>query len=132
MIGTKIVNQLPMIVHHRVTGLLSVDEAKSGAVTALSVVRQAVDLGSRLHLLLDMRGCIFDDLESHKIWAIDFKQNSLLTEHVDCVAVVGDPSPNLFAEKEMMETEVHKFFTDFNLASEWLQNQDIAASDLTK
>ncbi len=79
-----------------------------------------------------MRGYVFDNLESHKIWSIDFKQNSLLSEHVGRVALVGDPSPNLFAEKEMLETEELKFFTDFNLAYEWLKNQDIVSSELTK
>ena len=124
MIETKIIDQVPIIVHHRVTGPLSVNEAKSGSANALSVVKQAVDLGSRLHLIIDMRGYVFDNLESHKIWSIDFKQNRLLSEHVDCVAIVGDPVPKLFAEKEMMETDELKFFTKYNLAYEWLRNQD--------
>ena len=124
MIETKIVNQVPTIVHHRVTGTLSVNEAKSGSVKALSVVKQAVDLGNGLHLILDMRGYIFDNLESHKIWSIDFKQNRLLSEHVDCVAVVGDSVPKFFTEKEMMETDGLKFFTKCSLAYEWLRNQD--------
>ena len=56
MIETILVKQSPLIVHHRVSGLLSVNEAKYGAAIALSIVEKAVDLGSRLHLLLDMRG----------------------------------------------------------------------------
>ncbi len=131
MIDTKVVNQLPKIVHHRVTGPLSENEAMVGAVDALSVVKQIVGLGERLHLILDMRGYVFDNLGSHKIWATEFKEHSLLSENIDGVAVVGDPGPKLSAEKEMMETDGLKFFTDFNSAYEWLRNQDIVSSELT-
>jgi hypothetical protein len=124
MIETNIINQLPMIVHHRVKGPMSVNEAMTGVAVALSVVKQAVSLSERLHLILDMRGYIFDSLDSHKIWKTEFTQNSLLSEHVECVAAIGDPGPKFIAEKELMESDKLKFFIDFNLAFQWLRNQE--------
>jgi acetamidase/formamidase len=125
MIETNIINKIPMIVHHRVEGPISVNEAMTGVADGLSVVKQALSLSERLHLILDMRGYIFDSLDSHKIWKTEFTQNSLLSEHVECVAAIGDPGPKLIAEKELMESGKLKFFTDLNLAFQWLRNQEI-------
>ena len=49
---------------------------------------------------------------------------------IDCAAVVGDPAPKFFAEKEMMETDGLKFFTKCSLAYEWLRNQDFLMAEL--
>jgi acetamidase/formamidase len=125
MIETNVINHLPMIVHHRVKGPMSIHEAMTGVADALSVMKQAVSLSERLHLILDMRGYIFDSLDSHKIWKTEFTQNSLLSEHVECVAAIGAPGPKLIAEKELMESDKLKFFTDFNLAFQWLRNKEI-------
>lgn len=132
MIETKIVNQLPVIVHHRVKGTLSVNEARSGAANGLAVIKQAIDMGRRLHLLIDMRGYVFENLASHKIWSIDFKHNQLLSKYVDYVAVVDDPVPKFFAEKEMMQTDELKFFTDYHRAFEWLRSQVLLVSEMTR
>ena len=102
------------------------NEAMVGADDALSVVKQVVSMGERFNLILDMRGYVFENLEAHKIWATEFRQHRLISENVGFVAVVGDAGPKLFAEKEMMETDVLKFFFDFNRAYEWLQNQKMA------
>jgi hypothetical protein len=71
-----------MIVHHKIKGTMNINEAMTGVADALSVVKQAVSLSERLHLILDMRSYIFDSLDSHKIWKTEFIQNSILSEHV--------------------------------------------------
>ena len=124
MIDTKIIHKLPPIIHHRVSGRMSENEAIVGTADVLSIVEQIIAMGERLNIILDMRGYVFENLKSHKIWATEFRQHRLVSENLCYAAVIGDSGPKLFAEKEAMETDELKFFIDFDSAYGWLQDQN--------
>jgi hypothetical protein len=124
MIETKIINEFPTIIHHRVKGPVMEKEAYAGAVEALSVAQQVCGRNKKLYLILDMRSCVFENLKSHKIWSAEFLRHRFLSENAASVAVVGDAGPQLSAEKEMFETDLLRFFSDFNDALKWLKNQN--------
>ncbi len=122
VVETKILNKNPTIVYHRVSGRMSEDEAATGTAKAMSMIGNVVSEGSKFDLIMDMRGYIFDNLNAHRIWSVDLKEQKVLKDNVGRVAIIGDNSPKLRAEKGMMESDILKFFTDMEEAKKWLQN----------
>lgn len=122
MIETKISNESPLIVYHCVSGKMSEEEATDGASKAMSIINNIVGKSLRFSLVMDMRGYLFDNLNAHRIWSIELKEQSALKENVDRVALIGDDTVKLRAEKELMESDVLKFFTELELANQWLKN----------
>lgn len=121
MIETKIVSENPTVVCHTLSGRLNEDDAESGAAEAMSIITDLVRKGSKFNLILDMRGYVFDDLNAHRIWSTEFKQQ-ISREHVARVAIVGKDTPQLKAEREMMESGTLKFFIELEQASQWVKS----------
>ncbi len=122
MIETKITNEIPLIVYHCVTGEMSEEEAAVGASKAMSIINNIVGKNMRFNLVMDMRGYLFDNLNAHKIWSIELKEQNTLKENVDRVALIGDDTNKFRAEKELMESDVLKFFTELEVANQWIKN----------
>ena len=122
MIFTNIVNDDPVIIIHRLTGMLTKSNALTGSDKAISVVKDALKKRKLVHLIIDVKDYIFNDLEAHRIWALNFKENEIITGNVAKVALVGNDVPKFQAEKEYMESETLRFFTDREIALVWLTN----------
>ena len=122
MIETTLIEGQKKIVYHRVSSAMNELEAVEGAKEAMSIVSEIVKNKERFNLVLDMRGYIFEDIKPHRAWSLGFKEQRLLKDNVDCVAIVGDETPQLRAEKELMESGSIKFFTDQKLATQWISN----------
>lgn len=121
MIETRLLSDSPEIVHHRVSGRLSEADALAGVNEAIVIIERLIKTQSAFSLLLDMRGYIFGDLASHKIWSQGFKEHELIKKHVKMVAVVADSSLSIKAEKDLLETSTLRFFFEPGAAKDWLR-----------
>ena len=74
-IQTEILNQNPTIVIHSISGKLSEVEAKKGAITAIEVISSLIVNGEKIDLILNMKNYIFDNIDSHRIWSLGFKEH---------------------------------------------------------
>ncbi|MBN4081444.1 hypothetical protein JYT44_03675 [Caldithrix abyssi] len=121
MVESKIINENPTIVYLRVSGRISKDEAAFGAEKAMSIISGIIRMNLKSDIIMDMRGYIFDNLnDHHRIWSVELKKQKILKENLERVAITGDDTPKLKAEKEMMKSDILKFFTEFNVAKQWL------------
>jgi hypothetical protein len=120
MIETALSPALPATVLHRVAGSVDRQQAEQGAAEALRLVQQLSAEHGPLNLVLDLRGKRFTDLQAHRAWSQGFGRNPALQGHVRRVAIIGDDTPALRAEQEMMQTERIGFFVDLEAAQEWL------------
>ncbi|MDO6713440.1 hypothetical protein Q4567_22140 [Aliiglaciecola sp. 2_MG-2023] len=121
MIVTKLIEDNPVIIHHKLSGTLTKSEALIGSEEAIDLVKGVIKNETQILLMIDVREYIFKDLEAHKVWAINFKENSLLQGSVK-VALVGNNEPKFRAEKEYMESKTLQFFTKTETALIWLKN----------
>ena len=121
MIETKLLTENLPVVYHRLSGRVSRKEVTDGTIEAMSVVKSIVDKNEQFDLILDMRGYILDNLNAHRLWTLDFKEQKILQEHAKRVAIVGDNTETLETEKEMMESATLKFFTELDAAYYWLK-----------
>jgi hypothetical protein len=120
MIETSLSPSLAATVLHRVTGSIDQQQAEQGAAEALRLVQQLSAEHGPLNLVLDLRGKHFTDLQAQRAWSQGFSRNPALQGHVRRVAIIGDDTPALRAEQEMMQTERISFFVDLEAAQEWL------------
>ncbi len=121
-IQTEILSQNPTVVVHSISGKMGELEAKEGATFAIEIISNLFDGDAKINLILNMKDYIFDNIDSHRIWSSGFKEHRVLKESVGNIAIVGKHSEQLNAEKELMETETLKFFSDLTAASNWLLN----------
>lgn len=121
MIQTTIVKSEPAIVYHQLSGSMDEKEASMGAGEARSLLKPIVQNGQRFHLMIDTRGYFFNDLGAHRTWSLEFKEQPVLRRHVLKVALIGDDTSQFRAEKEGMESDHVRFFTDAAAARQWLE-----------
>jgi hypothetical protein len=121
MIRTQLINESPIVVLHRISGRLNEANARSGAKKAMSIINNINFHHQMYRLLLDLSDYKFDNLASHKIWSLGFKEQPSLEQNLEFTAIVGDGSPHFLAEKKLMESEKLKFFTNVELATTWLR-----------
>ena len=122
MVETKILSESPTIVYHQVSGRMSEVEAAAGAAKAISMINSLVGKDMRFDFIVDMRAYVFDNLNAHRIWSIELKEQKLLKDNIHRVAIIGDDTPKLKVEKEMMESDTLKFFSELELANKWLKS----------
>lgn len=120
MIETTLSPTLAATVLHRVAGAIDQQLAEQGAAEALAFVRRMSGEHGPLNLVLDLRGMRFENLQAHKAWSQGFARNPALQGLVQRVAIVGDDTPALRAEQEMLNTERVRFFVGMALAEQWL------------
>ena len=77
------------------------EEAELGAQAAMSMIHSFIEKGERFDLIIEMSNYLFDNLDAHKIWSQQFKQQKQLTDNVDKVALIGQDTEKLKAEKEL-------------------------------
>ena len=121
MIKTFVLTGHPEIIHHKMQGAITPDVAKAGAEQAIIKIREYLKRNDGLLLALDLRGYRVDNLDSHRIWSHEFKEHKLVSENITKVAIIGDESPQMRAEQELMGSETLRFFTDFDDAVTWLK-----------
>ncbi|MDH5180168.1 MAG: hypothetical protein OEZ39_16035 [Gammaproteobacteria bacterium] len=119
MIETSITGMDPAVIHHRVSGTVSDQEVLVGVKEALVLVRDVVTLSGKFDLILDMRGYVVN-IQTHRRWSLEFKEHELIVGNTDRVAVVGDDSPTLDAEKALLASEKLNFFTSLAEAERWI------------
>ncbi|GLR69573.1 hypothetical protein [Agaribacter marinus] len=122
MIETSIISEDPVIVLHVLQGSFTKEEAKLGIDSAISVIEHATSIIRTFSLIVDARNYIFNDIDAHKVWSLNFKENPLVIDGVIRAAIVGSDEPKFHAEKENMESTTLKFFTDCQTAIAWLEN----------
>lgn len=120
MIETTPFPHLAATVLHRVAGSVDQVEAERGAAEVLLLVRRLAAAHGPLNLVLDLRGKHFVNLQAHRVWSQGFARNPVLQECVRAVAIVGDDTPALRAEQELLETEHVRFFVALAPATAWL------------
>lgn len=101
-------------------------EVESAVKQAVAVVmQQAEDNGSVL-LLMDftmLNEHTNYTLSAHRLGAIGCKEHKEIQARVERVAAVAKGTPGFRAEKELMETERHRFFSDVGEALLWLKTK---------
>lgn len=120
MIETSRSQTLAATVYHRVSGIVDRRQAEQGAAAALRLVEQLAFIHGPVHLVLDLRGKQFADLQAHKAWSEGFARNPALQRLVGAVAIVADDTPAFRAEQELLTTERVQFFVDGQRAEQWL------------
>ena len=120
MIETSLSPTLAATVLHRVSGTVDQQQAEQGAAEALRFVQQMSSEHGPINLVLDLRGKDFQSLQAHRAWSQGFARNPALHGHVRRVAIIGDDTPALRAEQELMATDRVRFFMDAALAEQWL------------
>lgn len=120
MIETSLLIENPPIVYHRISGRINKDEAAEGAAKAITLIKSIVKNDTKFDLIMDLRGYIFADLAAHKTWSLEFKNQTILKDYAQRIAIIGDCTEKFVAEKELMESSRLKFFTEFDPAYSWL------------
>ena len=126
MIETTIFNKNPTIVYHRISGRMNEHEAKAGAKKAISLIKSIINDNTRFGLIVDMSTYISSNINAHRVLSSEFKEQKVLKENVERVAIIGPDTPTLNAEKEFMESDMINFFTELELAKHWLKNTNNA------
>ena len=121
MIETRLSPTLSATVLHRVSGAIDQRQAEQGAAEALRFVQHLASQQGRVNLVLDLRGKHFENLDAHRAWSQGFARNPLLQSYVRYVAIIGDDTPALRAEQELLGSERVGFFVDATLAERWLE-----------
>jgi len=125
MIETKIIHENPTIVYHRVLGRMSEDEAIAGIEKAKSTIENVVSKTLNFDMIVDMRGYILENLDAHRIWSTGLKEKTafkLDEDDIVRVAIIGDDTPTFKVERDMMESNILKFFTELEIANKWLKS----------
>lgn len=125
MIETKVMCKDPIIIHHKVYLFSDVQQIRKGINEAVEIIRTLQTTTNAINFLLDFSSLgdtTTYSIAAHREWANGFKNNSEIQKCVRSVAVIGKDSPAFRAEKEHMEDEFHKWFTDFDEALRWLQS----------
>ena len=120
MIETTLSSTLAATVLHRVSGTVDQQQAEQGAAEALRFVQQVSSEHGPINLVLDLRGENFQSLQAHRAWSQGFARHPALDGRVRCVAIIGDDTPALRAEQELLAADRVRFFVDAALAEQWL------------
>lgn len=124
MIETKKIFDEPIIILHKVYSFPNPQETINDVKVAVEVIKNAITNRDAFNLLLDFTAPEDRskyDMAAHKEWAIGFKENSEINKYLKKVAVYGKDSPMFRAEKEFMENDKYKWFTDCDEAMDWLK-----------
>jgi hypothetical protein len=124
MIETKKIHDDPIIIQHKVFSFPNPQETINDVKVAIDVIEKAIINKNSYNLLLDFsepEGESNYNLAAHKEWATSFKENIVVNKNVQKVAVFGKDSPKFNAEKEYMEDDKHRWFTDYDEAIGWLK-----------
>ena len=127
MIETKIFHQNPLIILHKILAFSDEQATIIGVRNAVKVVENALIDRKSFDLLIDLSETVDESnykLSAHKIWAEGFKENAAIKDRIRKTAVVANDSPKFRTEKEYMEDRTHKWFTDFQMALDWLKSHD--------
>jgi hypothetical protein len=123
---TKVIYDDPVIVHHVIHGLSDDQETAKGVKQTVELITEIATDHKSINLLIDFSkadGNLSHTMSAHKIWAVGFKENEEIRRHVLKVATVAIDSEKYRAEKKFMESETHRFFTDFQEALDWLKSR---------
>ncbi len=121
---TVLICQNPLTVYYPVPPFTNEDMVRRRVDEAKKVIGSLLEQADSFNLLLDFRG--FPEtpegynLNAHRTWSAEFKYSPMVQEHVEHAALLGNDSPQFRAERELMETERMKFFTDEDEAHRWL------------
>jgi hypothetical protein len=124
MIETKKINDDPVIIQHKVYSFTNPQETINDIKVAIDVINKSVINENSFNLLLDFSEPKDEsnyNLAAHKEWATGFKEKIVNNKNVQKVAVLGKNSPKFNAEKEYMEDDNHRWFTDYDEAIGWLK-----------
>lgn len=127
MIETKKISDNPLIIQHKVYSFSNPQETANDVEKAIEVIRESLINTDTFNLLLDFSEPLHTaeyDMAAHKEWAIGFKNNAEITKHIQNTAVVGIDSEKFRGEKQFMEDDTHKWFTDYDEALRWLKSGD--------
>jgi len=125
MIETDVLVTDPVVIRHKVSDFSDDNETAGCVDAAVQCIEQAARNSPVVHLLLDFTDPMYEKgyrRSAHKLWATGFKNNEAVTRCISKTAVVGPDSPQFSAEKELMEDDRHKWFTDYDAAMTWLKN----------
>lgn len=122
MIETTDYDKIPATVLHRVTGEIDVEEVKCSMTQVYEVVNEAVNKCGRFNLIIDGRGLKFTD-EAHMLWKQRIEDEPRFKEKMDYMIFILDYSSKTRAAKKRRESEIIRFFYDFDEGSTWLLNK---------
>lgn len=125
MIETKKINDDPIIIQHKVYSFSNPEEIINDIKVAVDVINKSIINKNTFNLLLDFsepEDKSNYNLDAHKEWATSFKEKIVNNKNVQKVAVFGNGSLQFNAEKEYMEDDNHRWFTDYDEAIDWLKN----------
>ena len=111
------------LVVHRVVRFDDEAQTRKAIDQAPAIIREVASTERGCGLVVDMRDCSVSDISLHRSWSAEFKENEDVLGVVKNVAVVGSDSSAFRAEKELLESEALKFFTDLEGALSWLGSQ---------
>lgn len=113
----------PPVVVHRVVRFDDEAQTRKAIDEAIAIIRDVASTDRGCGLVIDMRDYSVSDISLHRLWSTEFKENKEVLGAVHSVAIVGGDSPAFRAEKELLESEALKFFTDLEGALSWLGSQ---------
>jgi hypothetical protein len=124
MIETQVICNDPLIIYQKIHDFFDEHDTIIGVKKAIAVIQNAVIDRKTFNLLIDfseLKEASKYKMPAHKKWAEGFKNNGEINKSIRKVAVVAMDSPKFRAEKECMENESYKWFTDFQAALAWLK-----------
>ena len=129
MIEINIISKDPILICHRVPAIADRSVAHYAGKIVLETIKTALDnrkspepANIPVGLILDMRGYAITDLAAHKVWSTTLRQRELV-KLVAKVAIVGNDSSTLRAEKELLSSDTLSFFVEFKSAVAWLHHR---------
>ena len=82
--------------------IFSSEEVLLGPENGISIIKKAVSRKEKFSLMID----------AHRVWSLNFKENSIFTNQVSRVALIGNDKTKFRAQKQYMEPANFKFFMD--------------------
>jgi hypothetical protein len=122
---TKVLCNDPVIVHHIISRFSDDEDTVKGVKLAVELITDITKDHRKFNLPIDFSMADVHSphkLSAQKIWDVGFKENKEIRRHLLMVATVAIDSPKFRAEKEFMESEMHRFFIDFQEALNWLKS----------
>lgn len=125
MISNKLLTKPLDTLYHKIDSLKNGEEVQVGSRAALSLFTQLSSKVSKPKLIIDLRNCLFTadeySLQNHRIWSKEFKAHPIVINRVYKTAMVGPDNEMFQKEKELLENRNLRFFTDYEEATNWLE-----------
>lgn len=124
VITTEILDSHTDTIYHRISSLSNKEALNKGVETALTLVQSVITQQGGFNLIIDLRSLPSSpsdyNFNNHQYWSREFKGNKMVISHVQKTAMIGPDNEKYRAEKELLDSDVLRFFFSFDDAVAWV------------